>query len=100
MADADTEDYSVLGHVVSDDTAPVEAINLGGIEVRDYRVKYPDKKSHGDDPVTLGLDVLSGYRVLLDFPAQKMYVAPPATVATGVHIGPTTQSPQTGTTHR
>ena len=39
----------------------------------------PDYKTH------LGLDVFSGYKVLLDFPAKKMYLQP---AVPAVKIGP------------
>ena len=70
------------------DIAPVSSLRVGGVTVKDFLVYFPHT---GDYATVLGLDFLSSYYVLMDFPAQKMYVAPSVTVAPGVHIGPAAQ---------
>jgi predicted aspartyl protease len=67
-----TTQPSFRGSFVAD-RARLTALRLGDIEVEDKLVEYPsDDKSLF--PSILGMDTLSGYRVLLDFPSKKMYI--------------------------
>jgi hypothetical protein len=56
----------------------VPTLTLGDIRLADRPVLYPDKK---DFPADLGMDILGGYKVLLDFPAHKMYLMPQTPLA-------------------
>ena len=60
------------------DTARVPALDLGGLTVSNVPVVYPTQSGEKYGPL-LGVDVLSQYRVLLDFPDKTMYLqaAPP-----------------------
>ena len=51
--------------------AQLHALGLGVLQITGPSVLYAAKGNH----ITgLGLDILSGYKVLLDFPARKMYL--------------------------
>lgn len=63
---------SVRGNFIAD-AARLTALRIGDIEVTDKLVDYPDSDS-STFPSVLGMDVLADYRVLLDFPSQKMYI--------------------------
>lgn len=77
---------SLSGHLDLNQSS-VDTIRLGGFEARKQIICYP-VANEASYPVILGVDFLSGYRGLLDFPAQKMYIAPPTTVAPPVQIKP------------
>jgi predicted aspartyl protease len=47
------------------------------------------------EPPILGMDILSGYRVLIDFPAKKMYLQPNTAAVPAITIGPTPAVPAT-----
>ena len=51
----------------------VSALILGSLRLKDVQVSYQDKK---DPDVVLGMDILSHYLLLLDFPAKTMYLQP------------------------
>jgi predicted aspartyl protease len=80
-----TDPYAVL------DRAQVASFSLGDIRLLDRSVLYPDRK---DYPAILGMDILKGYKVLLDYPAHKMYLMPNMTLAP-VQIKPTAPTPTT-----
>jgi hypothetical protein len=46
--------------------------------VLDRPVLYPDK---GDYPSLLGMDILKGYKILIDYPARKVYLMPNLPIA-------------------
>ena len=51
------------------------SLRFGPLSFPSRHVYFADR-SFGQEITVLGLDVLSGYRVLLDFPAKTMYLAP------------------------
>lgn len=59
------------------DRVRVPRVALGGLTLASSLFRVGD----GGEPPLLGLNVLSRYRVLLDCPAQKMYLAPAVSVA-------------------
>ncbi len=59
------------------DLIVVPSIYIGNLCLRD-RHAYCYRAGQGQSSPLLGLDVFSGYRVLLDFAAKTMYLAPPA----------------------
>jgi hypothetical protein len=61
---------------VSIDQAQVPTVGLGDLRLSGFPVAYPDKGTILTTFGLLGLDVLSGYRVLMDFPAKRMYLTP------------------------
>ena len=78
-------------NVYSDNVAvgasSVDVIDIGGIMLNGHAIGVaPVSKL---EPPVLGMDILSGYRVLIDFPAKKMYLQPITTAAVpAVTIGP------------
>ncbi len=64
-------------------------LRVGALQISDVSVQYPDK----DDPTgvipTLGANILSRYKVLLDFPGKKMYLQPIPPPKHTITIGPT-----------
>ncbi len=56
----------------------VEGLQVGLLKLLNAAVGYPEKdEAEGIGVGTvLGMDILSGYRVLLDFPGKKMYLQP------------------------
>jgi predicted aspartyl protease len=66
--------------------ASVETLRLGDLTLSGTSVSVtPITK---DQPSVLGMDILSGYRVLIDFPAKKMYLQPNPLVVSTVTISP------------
>jgi predicted aspartyl protease len=63
----------------------VSVLALGDIRLLDRSVLYPDK---GDYPSLLGMDILMGYKILIDYPAHKVYLTPNLPLAP-VQIKPT-----------
>lgn len=63
-------------------------LQVGDLQVFDVSVQYPDK----DDPFRvvpiLGADILSRYKVLVDFPGKKMYFQPIPPPKHTIIIGP------------
>lgn len=64
------------------DTALVAHITIGNLDLSNRNVTYLSKDSQSVLP-NLGMDILTGYRVLMDFPGQKMYLQalPPTTAS-------------------
>jgi predicted aspartyl protease len=60
------------------DRSTVSSLSLGDIRVLDRPVLYPDK---GDYPSLLGMDILKGYKILIDYPARKVYLMPNLPIA-------------------
>lgn len=54
--------------------ARLQTFELGGLRLTGTQVTYSSDTS--DHIPRLGLDILSGYRMLMDFPAKKMYLQP------------------------
>ncbi len=55
--------------------AKVPIIQFGDLTLHDYPVYYYDKKN-STYPLSLGMDVLSSYRVLLDYAHGSLYLKP------------------------
>ena len=53
--------------------ARLQRLSLGNLDVKNQLVTYGIEADHSP---RLGLDILSHYKVLLDFPAKKMYLQP------------------------
>ncbi len=51
----------------------LETIQVGNIEVTNKLVMYPSD-DNSSFPSLLGVDILAGYQVLVDFPNKKMYI--------------------------
>jgi len=75
--------------------AKVDTIQLGQLNLTGQTVDFPPS-SNADASRILGMDILSGYRVLMDFPANKMYIASPPTVAPPVRIAPSVPTQPAG----
>lgn len=73
------------------DAVRVEEMQLGDLTLWDHPVTTIAKvmltKTVAASPL-LGLDVLSGYRVLMDFPAGKLYLQPYPGTIPAITIGP------------
>lgn len=65
--------------------ARVDTLGLGNLRIVGPLVTYA---SPNDVVPRLGMDILSGYKVLLDFPALKMYVQRPSVTAPLVPLKP------------
>lgn len=76
-------------HTYSTEEAQVDTLGLGDLQFTKPYIRYSvtDKNDH---LAGLGLDVLSGYKVLMDFPARKMYLQTPVMVAPPVQVKPST----------
>ena len=74
----------------SQDVIPsrVGALQVGQIKLLDVSVGYPQKDDADGVGTVLGMDILSGYKVLLDFPAKKIYFQTPFTVSPPVQVKP------------
>ena len=63
-------------------------LQVGGLQISDVPIQYPDK----DDPFRvvpiLGADILSRYKVLMDFPGKKIYFQPIPPPKHTIVIGP------------
>ncbi len=57
------------------DIANVASASVGNLSLSNLAVEYQSDPKISSVPV-LGMDVLSGYKVLIDFPAKKMYLQP------------------------
>ena len=66
----------------------VGGLGVGNLQISDVPVQYPDK----DDPFRvvpiLGADILSRYKVLVDFPGKKIYFQPIPPPKHTIVIGP------------
>ena len=69
--------------------ARINALQLVGLKFVDRPVNYASKED-ARHPALLGMDILSGYKVLLDFPSKKMYLQPSPSVVT---VGPAVKPP-------
>lgn len=68
------------------DVSTVSVLDIGGIVLSRHAVGVaPVSKQQ---PPRLGMDILSGYRVLIDFPAKKMYLQPNPSAVPAITIGP------------
>ena len=63
-----------------------DELSLGDLTLRDFPLTI--QPVSGQEPPVLGMDILSGYRVLMDFPAKKMYLQPNTAAVPAVTIGP------------
>ena len=73
--------------------ANVEAIQLGSLMLSDTPVLIRAASAKNQTGL-LGLNILSHFRVLMDFPAKKMYLQPNTTAAVpAITIGPTPTAP-------
>jgi predicted aspartyl protease len=59
------------------DAAPVRTLALGSLVLRDYAVYFPKREIQHFAP-HIGMDILSKYRVLMDFPEGMLYLQPVA----------------------
>jgi len=77
--------------VVAD--AKTDKLSLGDLTLRDFLIAI--RPASEKLPPSLGMDVLSGYRVLIDFPGGKMYIQPNPAAVPAITIGPapTTNTP-------
>ncbi len=65
----------------------VDILHLGDLTLRDIPITV--RAASESLPSLLGMDILSGYRVLIDFPAKKMYLQPNTAAAVpAITIGP------------
>ena len=73
----------------------VGEMQVGQLKLLNAPVGYPEK----DEPegmgvgTVLGMDILSGYKVLLDFPGRKMYLQPSSSTVPVVTVGPGVKPP-------
>ncbi|MGI4789591.1 MAG: aspartyl protease family protein [Janthinobacterium lividum] len=66
------------------ENAPVETLRIGDLALHGVSVVYPSKDKaasvnggpKGSVSSKLGMDILAGYRVLIDLPASRMYIMP------------------------
>lgn len=73
------------------DMVKVEEVHLGDLTLRDFPVTAITKVMLTKTmaaPSLLGLDILSGYRVLMDFPGGKLYLQPYPSAVPTITIGP------------
>ena len=75
-------------------TGQVDMLHLGDLTLRDVSITV--RATSENLPSLLGMDILSNYRVLMDFPAKKMYLQPPLATVPTITIGP--QAPPPGLT--
>ncbi len=69
------------------DVANVETLQVGDLTLPEFPVSIRAASSK-NEVYLLGLDVLSNYRVLMDFPARKMYLQPSVSLVPAITIGP------------
>lgn len=65
---------SVFGDLKANE-ARLSSLIFGGLRVSDLNVRYL-QSPHPNLPPHLGLDVLARYRMLIDYPARKLYLKP------------------------
>ena len=58
--------------------ARLSSLTFGGQRVTDLSIRYLQQE-HPNLPPHLGMDVLGNYRMLIDYPAGKLYLKPIAT---------------------
>ncbi len=66
------------------ENAPVETVRIGDLALHGVSVVFPSKDKaasvnggpKGSVSSKLGMDVMAGYRVLIDLPASRMYIMP------------------------
>ena len=66
------------------ENAPVETLRIGDLALHGVSVAFPSKDKaasvnggpKGSVSSKLGMDILAGYRVLIDLPASRMYIMP------------------------
>ncbi len=68
-----------------------DQINLGDLTLR--HVSLTIRPVSEELPPTLGMDILSGYRVLMDFPAKKMYLQSNTAAVPAITVSPTPAAP-------
>ena len=63
-----------------------DELRLGELTLRDHPITIEPS----DDPLppAIGMDILFGYRVLIDFPGSKMYLQPNTSAVPKITIGP------------
>jgi len=70
----------------------VDTLQIGGITLSGHAVSVAHVSKL--EPPVLGMDILSGYRVLIDFPAKKMYLqSNTAAAVSAITIGPAPATP-------
>ena len=78
--------------------ALVERLQLGPFAITNHLTDYPAQEtSLNVSPNTLGMDKLSRFRVLMDFPARKIYLHPVAPLSGPTHAdvpAPSAPAPQ------
>ena len=75
--------------------ASVDTLQIGGVVLHGHAIKVATISKL--EPPRLGMDILSGYRVLMDFPAKKMYLqSNTATAAPKITVGPQTPGVRSG----
>lgn len=67
-------------------TGQADALRLGNLTLRNPLIVM--RPMFGGGPPLLGMDILSNYRILMDFPAKKMYLQPNASAVPAIIIGP------------
>ena len=73
-----------VGGTVTMVAAPVQSMKIGGLTLHNILVSFSGKDKQGTAIAaakggvenTLGMDILAGYRVLIDLPARRMYLMP------------------------
>lgn len=76
--------YTGLAGTQKVERAPVETLKIGNLVLHNVSVVFPSQDNvppatitpKGGVSETLGMDILSGYRVLIDLPAHMMYIMP------------------------
>ncbi len=66
------------------ENAPVETLMIGNLAIHGVSASFPSKDNAASQAIgpkggvtaRLGMDVLAGYRVLIDLPASRMYIMP------------------------
>ena len=82
------------------DVVKIGEVRLGDLTVRNFPVAaitQPMLTKTLAAPSLLGLDILSGYRVLMDFPGGKLYLQPYPSTIPAITIGPAPTPPATAT---
>ena len=64
----------------------VDTLHLGDLTLRDISITV--RAASETLPSLLGMDVLSNYRILIDFPAKKMYLQPNTVAVPTITVGP------------
>lgn len=72
-------------------TSRIEALQLGDLVLRNFPIKIQSGSTNSLS--SLGMDILSNYRVFIDFPAKKMYLQPNTAAVPAITIGPTPAVP-------